>query len=140
MRQLITIIGILISLLSSAMTVEEVPNVHVASRDRYVSNPSGVLAPATVNSLDAAIASLWRQSSVEMAVVAVDNVDPSMTPDEFATALFEKWGIGKSDKDNGILILISRDDRAVRIRTGYVLEGAVPDIIAGRIIRDKMLP
>lgn len=140
MRQLITIIGILISLLSSAMTVDEVPNVHVASRDRYVSNPSGVLAPATVNSLDAAIASLWRQSSVEMAVVAVDNVDPSMTPDEFATALFEKWGIGKSDKDNGILILISRDDRAVRIRTGYGLEGAVPDIIAGRIIRDKMLP
>jgi len=63
-----------------------------------------------------------------------------MTPEEFATALFEKWGIGKSDKDNGLLLLISRDDRAVQIRTGYGLEGVVPDIIAGRVIRDEIVP
>lgn len=140
MRQLITIFGLFIALLSSAMTVDQVPNVHVASRDRYVSNPSGVLSENTVRALDAAIGDLWRQSSAEMAVVAVDKIDESMTPEEFATALFEKWRIGKSDKDNGVLLLISRDDRAVQIRTGYGLEGALPDITAGRIIRDKMFP
>ncbi|MDE6066848.1 MAG: TPM domain-containing protein [Duncaniella sp.] len=140
MRQIISILGLFIALVSSAMTVDEVPNVHIASRDRYVSNPSGVLSESTVRSLDAAISDLWRQSSSEMVVVAVDRIDPSMTPEEFATALFEKWGIGKSDKDNGILVLVSRDDRAVQIRTGYGLEGVVPDIIAGRIIRDRMIP
>ena len=125
---------------SFAMTVDEVPNVHRSSRTRYVSNPSGILSPETEARLDRAIGQLWDKSSVELVVVAVDRIDPSMTPAEFATALFEKWGIGKSDNDNGLLVLISRDDRAVQIRTGYGMEGVVPDVIAGRIIRERMLP
>lgn len=134
------LLTLIIALISQAMTIDEVPNVHKESRTRYVSNPSGVLSADAVARLDNAIGRLWQQSSVELAVVAVDNIDSSMTPEEFATALFEKWGVGKSDKDNGMLILISRDDRAVQIRTGYGLEGAVPDIIAGRVIREQMLP
>lgn len=125
---------------SFAMTVDEVPNVHKSSRTRYVSNPSGILSPETEARLDRAIGQLWDKSSVELVVVAVDRIDPSMTPAEFATALFEKWGIGKSDNDNGLLVLIARDDRAVQIRTGYGMEGVVPDVIAGRVIRERMLP
>lgn len=124
----------------SALTVDEVPNVHRTSRIEYVSNPSGVLSHETVEKLNSMIAQVWRQTGAEVAVVAVDAIDPTMTPEEFATALFEKWGIGKSDKDNGLLLLISRDDHAVQIRTGYGMEGVVPDIIAGRIIRDDMIP
>lgn len=139
-RHFILLVNIVLVLTASAMTVDEVPNVHLASRARYVSNPSGVLSESAVSSLDAAIARLWDKTSVEMVVVAIDRIDPSMTPEEFATALFEKWGIGKSDKDNGLLLLISRDDRAVQIRTGYGLEGVVPDIIAGRVIRDEIVP
>ncbi|MDE6370225.1 MAG: TPM domain-containing protein [Duncaniella sp.] len=132
--------AIMTTLQLSAITVDEVPNVHRASRNEYVSNPSGVLSPETVAELNAMIAQVWRQTGAEVAVVAVDAIDPAMTPEEFATALFEKWGIGKSDKDNGLLLLISRDDHAVQIRTGYGMEGVVPDIIAGRIIRDEMIP
>ncbi len=131
---------LLCSVTAKAITVDEVPNVHVADRSRYVSNPSGVLSDAAVRSLDAEIGSLWTDTSVELAVVAVDRVDASMTPEEFATKLFEKWGIGKKDKDNGILVLLSRDDQAAIIRTGYGVEGALPDIIAGRIIRNVMFP
>ncbi|MDE5690466.1 MAG: TPM domain-containing protein, partial [Duncaniella sp.] len=108
-----------LALTAKAITVDEVPNVHVADRSRYVSNPSAVLSDAAVSSLDAEIGSLWTDTSVELAVVAVDRVDASMTPEEFATKLFEKWGIGKKDKDNGILVLLSRDDHAAIIRTGY---------------------
>lgn len=139
-RYFILLISIVISLASTAMTVDEVPNVHLSASNRYVSNPSGVLSPATVDRLDATIGRLWQQTSAEMVVVAVDRIDPGMTPDEFATALFEKWGIGKSDNDNGILLLISRDDRAVQIRTGYGMEGVVPDVIAGRVIREDIIP
>ena len=111
---------LLCSVTAKAITVDEVPNVHVADRSRYVSNPSGVLSDAAVRSLDAEIGSLWTDTSVELAVVAVDRVDASMTPEEFATKLFEKWGIGKKDKDNGILVLLSRDDRhhPHRLRSG----------------------
>ena len=123
-----------------AVRVDEVPNVHVADRNRYVSNPSGVLSDAAVSRLDSEIAALWDDTSVELVVVAVDQVDSSLTPEEFATRLFEKWGIGKKDKDNGVLVLLSRDDHAAIIRTGYGVEGALPDIIAGRIIRNVMFP
>lgn len=139
-RLLLLLLSLVTAAASMAMTVDEVPNVHLSSRTRYVSNPSGVLSPETVARLDRAIGRLWDESSVELVVVAVDRVDPSMTPSGFATALFEKWGIGKSDNDNGLLVLIARDDREVQIRTGYGIEGVVPDVIAGRIIRERMLP
>ncbi len=125
---------------SWAIGIDEVPNVHVADRTRYVSNPSGVLSDEAVGRLDSEIASLWDDTSVELVVVAVDRIDSSLTPEEFATKLFEKWGIGKQDKDNGVLVLLSRDDHAAIIRTGYGVEGALPDIIAGRIIRNVMFP
>ncbi len=141
MKQIISLIAsILLPLMVMAMTIDEVPNVHVADRSRYVSNPSGVLSASAVSSLDRYIGNLWKDTSVELVVVAVDEVDPKYTPEEFATKLFEKWKIGKADKDNGLLVLVSRDDRAVIIRTGYGVEGAIPDIVAGRIIRDNMLP
>lgn len=137
---LILVIALSFSLHLAAITVDEVPNVHVADRTQYVSNPSGVLSPSAVNSLNARIASLWDNTSAELVVVAVDHVDDSMTPDEFATRLFEKWKIGKKDNDNGVLLLLARDDHEVIIRTGYGVEGVLPDIVAGRIIRNEMLP
>ncbi|MBD5334116.1 MAG: TPM domain-containing protein [Bacteroides sp.] len=140
-RFYLLLIAILAAILPlQAITVDEVPNVHVADRTQYVSNPSNVLSPAAVSRLNSAIGSLWDNTSAELVVVAVDQVDDSMTPDEFATRLFEKWKIGKKDNDNGVLVLLSRDDHKVIIRTGYGVEGALPDIIAGRIIRNEMLP
>lgn len=124
----------------NAITIDQVPNVHVSDRTQYVSNPSGVLSAEAVRNMNNDIASLWADTSVELVVVAVDKVDSSMTPEEFATRLFEKWGIGKKDKDNGVLLLLSRDDNAAIIRTGYGVEGALPDITAGRIIRNEMFP
>lgn len=123
-----------------AITVDEVPNVHLANRYQYVSNPAGILSVEAVDKLNHTLRQLWDKTSVEMVVVVVDQVDPSLTPEEFATKLFEKWGIGKKDKDNGLLVLVARDDRAAIIRTGYGVEGAVPDIIAGRVIRNIMFP
>lgn len=127
-------------LLAGAITVDEVPNVHRANKYQYVSNPSGILSVEAVKRLNDTIRTVWAQTSAELVVVVVDEVDSSMTPAEFATKLFEKWGIGKKDKDNGVLLLVSRDDRQAQIRTGYGVEGALPDIIAGRIIRNLMAP
>lgn len=141
LRLTLLIISLAVTAVSApAMTVDEVPNVHLADRSRYVSDPAGILTPASLSRLDAAIASIWTDTSAEVAVVVVDEIDPSLSPEEFATALFEKWGIGKSDNDNGLLLLVSRDDRTAQIRTGYGLEGVVPDILAGRILRDDMFP
>lgn len=132
---------LLLSLVTlNAMTVDEVPNVHLDSRSRYVSDPAGILGKSTVDNLDASIGRVWDATTAEMVVVVVDKVDPSLTPHEFGVKLFEKWKIGKNDNDNGLLLLVSRDDRRAEIVTGYGMEGVVPDIIAGRVIRDRMAP
>lgn len=124
----------------SAMTLDEIPNVHLADSTRFVSNPSGVLSAATEAALNRQIGAIWRDTSAEVAVVAIDKIDSDLSDEEFAIKLFETWGIGKSDKDNGLLILLSRDDNFAQIVTGYGLEGAVPDILAGRIYRNAMVP
>jgi len=58
----------------------------------------------------------------------------------YATALGQQWGVGQEGKDNGAVILVARDDREVFIATGYGLEGAIPDIVAGRIVREIIVP
>ncbi|MDE6116318.1 MAG: TPM domain-containing protein, partial [Duncaniella sp.] len=118
-RNILLLMAMVLAMVAGAITVDQVPNVHVADRYEYVSNPSGILTAEAVRRLNDTIRSVWDETSVELVVVVVDKVDPSMTPAEFATKLFEKWGIGKKDKDNGVLMLVSRDDRAAEIRTGY---------------------
>lgn len=125
--------------LYAAHTVASVPNVHVADRTQYVSNPDGVLSPEAVSSLNALLAKAWQESTAEPVIVALDDIDTDDV-DGFATELFGKWGIGKKDKDNGLLILIVRDKRKAVIRTGYGAEGVMPDVIAGRILREDMFP
>ena len=125
----------------SAHKVEDIPNVHVADRTRYVSNPDGVLSPAAVDSLDRMLGRVWQQTSAEPVVVAIDDFDDSyMDENTFATELFELWKPGKKDRDNGLLILLVRDRRRLVMRTGYGLEGVLPDITTARISRDKAVP
>ncbi len=119
--------------------INDIPNVHVANRTQYVSNPDNLLSAETVAKLNDTLAELWEKTSSEVVVAVVGNIDGGDI-DTFATELFSKWGIGKSDKDNGLLFLVSVNDRRMTIRTGYGMEGVVPDIIAGRIIRDIVTP
>jgi uncharacterized protein len=60
--------------------------------------------------------------------------------DNFGTALFTKWGIGKRAKDNGLLFLLVEDQRQMIFRSGYGLEGVLPDVILSRIIRNDISP
>ncbi|MCM1332203.1 MAG: TPM domain-containing protein [Bacteroides sp.] len=118
---------------------EEIPNVHVADRTRYVSNPDNILSPEAEAGINTTLSELWKNTSSEVVVVVVENIAGGDI-DSFATDLFTKWGIGKRDKDNGLLFLVSVNDRRMAIRTGYGMEGVVPDIIAGRIIRNIVTP
>lgn len=84
-----------------------------------------------------------RKNSTQIAVVAVDDLD-GYAPGDYAQRLYDKWGIGRKGKDNGILILVKPKTAAsngqVFISVGYGLEGVAPDITAGRIIDTEMLP
>ena len=60
--------------------------------------------------------------------------------EDFSVRVTERWKIGREGFDNGVILVIARDDRKVRIEVGYGLEGRLTDLTAGRIIRDRIVP
>ena len=137
---LIILVWSVFAAVAATYDVADVPNVHVADRTRYVSNPDGILSAETESQLNRTLQSVWDQTSAEMVVVVIDNIPDNTDIDRYATDLFTAWGIGKKDKDNGLLVLIVKDQRKAAIRTGYGMEGTVPDILGGQVIRHAMAP
>ncbi len=105
----------------------------------YVNDFAGVMAPQERSQLEALLAAVERKTTAEVAVVTVDTVKP-LTIEDYSVGLIEEWGLGKEDKDNGVLILLAINDREGRIEPGYGLEGALPDALCIRIAREQMLP
>lgn len=117
-------------------TPSDVPNVHVSDRTQYVSDPDGLLTAAVTDSLNRALGRIWSETSAEPILAVISSMASGYDINTFATELFSLWEIGKKDRDNGLLILVAIDDRRMAIRTGYGLEGVLPDGVCGRI-RDR---
>lgn len=125
--------------LGKSYGVHDIPNVQRADRTRYVSNPDGILAPAAVAHIDSVCASLRDRNIAQVAVVAVEEIAGDDVF-EFAMELFGSWGVGRSDRNNGLGILLVRDRHEIRFVTGTGLEGVLPDAICKRIQMKYMLP
>jgi uncharacterized protein len=105
----------------------------------YVNDFAGILDNASASDLGNLITGIEKDTGAEIAVVIVDTLQ-GITIEEYAVELFEKWGIGKADEDNGLLILVAIQERQVRIEVGYGLEGIITDLEAGRIIDGIIVP
>ncbi len=106
--------------------------------ETYVSDPDRILAPGTAPALNARLDSLDRSGRAHLDVVLVRSLGEAV-PKTAATALFNKWKIGRRDTNNGLLMLLVLDQRRVEFETGYGLEAALPDIICYRIQQRYML-
>ncbi|RPD45230.1 TPM domain-containing protein [Hymenobacter sediminis] len=106
--------------------------------ETYVSDPDRVLSPSTASSLNARLDSLDRSGRAHIDVVLVRSLGETV-PKTAATALFNKWKIGRKDTNNGLLMLLVLDQRRVEFETGYGLEADLPDIICYRIQQRYML-
>ncbi|MBZ2175308.1 TPM domain-containing protein [Schnuerera sp. xch1] len=82
---------------------------------------------------------LYKKSGVQIVVASINSLE-GMDIREYAVRLFEKWGIGSDEYDNGLLILIVPENREIWIEVGYGLEGILPDSKVGNIIENSMLP
>ena len=91
---------------ANVYTLAQVPNVHLQDSTRFLSNPDGIISADAQQRIDARLRSLMSGTTAEVVVVAVDDIDADSDIDDFATALFRQWGIGKKDNDNGLLMLI----------------------------------
>jgi uncharacterized protein len=123
---------------AGAESITSIPNPR--TRDgTWVTDLPGALRADTVARLNTTIGEVERASGVEMAVVVIKSLDGGSV-EEVAVKLFELWGIGKKNKDNGLLLLWSTGDRRVRVEVGYGLEGALPDGKVGAILDSQVIP
>ena len=107
--------------------------------DAPVVDTTGTLDAATVQRLDAQARALQQRKGSQLQVLVVPSTQPDSI-EQYAVRVFEAWKLGRKGVDDGVLLLVAKDDRAVRIETGYGLEGAIPDIAAGRVIQEYLVP
>lgn len=119
--------------------VRDIRNVQLADGRHFVTNPDGILSPEAVAAIDSICFSLKQRGIAEVAVVAVNDISPRDILG-FSQELFEGWGVGDDELDNGLGILLVKDMREVRFHTGYGVEGALPDALCYRIQQDYMVP
>ena len=122
-----------------ALTVEEVINPR-QDNGGWVTDMGDILSDRTETELNSLITNLEQTNGAEIAVVTVPKTAPADSPKAFATELFNHWGIGKAETDNGILFLISTADKRVEIETGYGVEGILSDAQVGNIIDRQITP
>lgn len=111
---------------------------------RLVNDYAGMLKENEMNSLERKLVAFDDSSSVQIAVVIVNDLN-GYAPGDYAQRLAEQWGIGRAGSDNGVLILVKDKTAAspkgeVFIAPGYGLEGVIPDIVCAEIIDKEILP
>jgi uncharacterized protein len=134
MRKILFILCLLgcLSIQAKEYTIKEIPMVHLQDRTRYVSNPDNILSASAVATMDSILFALEQKTGIQTLVVAVTGIEGGDCFD-FAYRLGKEMGVGQKERDNGLVILLSTDERCIQFATGYGLEGVLPDAICKRI-------
>ncbi|MBR5204944.1 MAG: TPM domain-containing protein [Bacteroidaceae bacterium] len=127
-----------LTLQAKEYTIQEIPMVHLQDRTRYVSNPDGILSESAVATIDNILYNLEQKTGIQTLVVVVTGIEGGDCF-EFAYRLGKEKGVGQKGRDNGLVILLSTDERCIQFATGYGLEGVLPDAICKRIQNRYMI-
>lgn len=104
-----------------------------------VNDYAGLMSPERIQTLEERLARFGQESGHQVAVLTIPSLQGEDI-DGFGIRVAENWKIGKKKFDNGAILIISKNDRKLRIEVGYGLEGVLPDAIASRIIREVIVP
>ncbi len=138
-RALSILFLMLISLLAGCAE-EKIPiEVPEVQKDQYVYDQGDFLGSDAENSMNQFLVALEEQTTIEFAVITVPTLG-NLSIESYAVKLGNKLGIGKADDDNGILLLISREDERVRLEIGKGLQGTLTDSVSGRILDEYFVP
>jgi uncharacterized protein len=126
--------------IAQVYTPAQMPNVNKGNRFEFVSDPASLVSESTKKTVNAHLFALRDSTTAEMAVAIVPEIGDDTTIEEWSEELFRTWGLGKKDKDNGVLLVISPGSRQARIETGYGVEGLLPDAYCSQVIRTVIAP
>ncbi len=137
MKRLLLIFSLLISVCASAQIDKIIPK--RPSPPKLVNDFTNTLTQYQVDALENKLVTYDDSTSNQITVVIIPTTD-NYSVEEAALEIIRRWGVGNKDKNNGIVLLVAKDDRKLRIEVGYGLEGAVPDITAKSIIDNYITP
>jgi len=104
-----------------------------------ITDRTGTLSPAEIRALDRKLAAFEKETTNQIAVLLIPSLEGDSLED-YSLRLAEKWKIGQKGRNNGVILLVVKNERKLRIEVGYGLEGALPDALAGTIIRNEIAP
>ena len=128
--------GGVLALPASAFAQDVLP---VPPLNGRVVDQTATLTPQQADALSAKLAALETQRGAQVVVLIV----PTTAPEDvasFAQRVGVQWKVGRRDIGDGLIVVVAKNDRTVQIQVAKALQGAVPDILAGRIISEQMVP
>lgn len=130
----LAIAAVLLHVLTLAQEEPAIPTL-----TRHMNDLTGTLSAQQLGTLDARLRAFEDSTSNQIVVLMMPSIGPASLED-YSIRTAEANRVGVKGRDNGALLFIAKDDRRARIEVGYGLEGALPDIIAGQIIRNELGP
>lgn len=129
-----TLLAILILLSASDIWAMDVPPLNARVNDY-----ARMLGNGVARQLEAVLADLERTDGTQVVLLTIESLSGDSLED-FSIRVVDAWKPGQKGFDNGVLLLIAKRDRKIRIEVGYGLEGKLTDLVAGRIIRNVITP
>jgi len=133
-RRLLPLILMLLAGAASAQDLQPVPALEARVTDR-----TGTLTPGQQAELEQKLAAFEQRKGAQVALLIVPTTQPEAI-EQYSIRVVDAWKLGRKQSDDGVLLLVALQDRALRIEVGYGLEGVLPDAISSRIINDTIKP
>ena len=137
MRLLTTFIGSLLLFLSCSGAFAQ--PVKVPPLNQRVTDLTHTLSAQDVASLTQKLEALEKEKGSQIAVLMIPTTGEESI-EQFGIRVVDEWKLGRKDASDGVLLLVAKNDKKIRIEVGRGLEGALPDVIAARIIRELITP
>ena len=115
------------------------PLAPIPALDAPVVDTTGTLDAIARQNLEAQARALQQRKGSQLQVLVVPTTQPEDIA-QYAVRAYEQWKLGRKGVDDGVLLVVAKDDRRARIEVGYGLEGAIPDATSIRVIQDYLVP
>ena len=133
------ILTMLLSVISIAGCTNKITESDLPKYSGFINDYTGKIDKSQIEKTEQFVRTVGAKTSSEIAVAVINSLD-GVPIEKYAVALFEKWGIGKKEKNNGVLLLVVLNDRELRIEVGYGLEGTITDLESKVIIDNIITP
>ena len=127
---------IAVGIAGSVCAAEKIPPVP----EHYLNDYAGVLSATTAQRLDKKLEDFERETSNQILVAIYSRMQSDSSIEDYTVRVAQSWRVGQKLKNNGAVLFVFTQDRKMFLQVGYGLEGALPDILAKRIIENEIKP